>query len=110
MTVPYTQFKADFKAILFDFVDKDGNGNLDVQELKDVITKLRDGNKDQFIQMLTKADLDVNGDGVITFDELWASVIKSHGCEDDDAFAKAVGDISAEKWEKEKELMKADLV
>jgi hypothetical protein len=29
--------------------------------------------------MLTKTDLDANGDGVITFDEFWASVIKGNG-------------------------------
>jgi Ca2+-binding EF-hand superfamily protein len=112
MTVPYTQFKADWKAILFDNIDKDGNGNLDVKELKDVIMKLRDGNVDELIQMLTKADLDANGDGVITFDEFWASVIKGNGFEDEDAFAESpwLSCLSVEDWERDKERLKADLV
>jgi Ca2+-binding EF-hand superfamily protein len=115
MTVPITQVKADFKAILFDNIDEDGNGNLDVKELKDVITKLRDGNKgddDSLIQILTKADLDANGDGVITFDELWASMIKMNGCEDEDAFAESpwLSCLSVEDWEWSKERLKADLV
>jgi Ca2+-binding EF-hand superfamily protein len=83
MTVPFTQFKADFKGIIFDNIDKDGNGNLDVEEFKVVIAKIRDyetqGHKDELIRMLTKTDLDANGDGVITFDEFWASVIKGNG-------------------------------
>jgi hypothetical protein len=117
MTVPYTQYKADSKAITFDSIDKDGNGNLDVQELKDVIIKLRNyetqGNKDEgLIQIFTKADLDANGDGVITFDEFWATVIKGNDFEDEDTFAESFGSqlLSVEDWERVKETLKAALV
>jgi hypothetical protein len=110
MTVPYSQVKADFKAILFDHIDKDGNGTLNVKEFKDVIEKLRDGDKAGWLKMLTQVDLDANGDGVITFDEFWVCMIKDNGCEDEDALVKKIGDISVEQWEREKEMMKADLV
>ncbi len=90
MTASYAQYKADNKAILFGHFDKDGNGRLDVKELKDFIDLLQTGPLagSPLIEVITKADLDANGDGAITFDEFWASVIKTRGYENEDAMAE----------------------
>ncbi len=116
MALSYTQYKADIKAITFDQYDKDGNGTLDVKELKDIIEKMKDwidgfGRPDPLLEMLTRADLDANGDGVISFDEFWASHMKLSGFEDDDAAAKDFESrpLSVEDWEVAKEGFKAKL-
>ena len=62
--------------------------------------------------MVTQADLDANGDGVITFDEFWASVIKTHGCGNEDGFAEDFAErgTSLEDWARETEKLKAALL
>jgi hypothetical protein len=120
MTVTFAQFKADIKADLFDRFDKDGNGTLTVKELKDAIkvsTKSEEGlqsNQSTLSIMFTNADLDADCDGAITFDEFWASLIKTFngsGFPDESAFmedfVKHV--LTKEEWATERETLKADL-
>lgn len=111
MAVSYAEFKAASKTLIFDQFDKDGNGTLDVKELKDFIEKIKSMGDSTFVEMLTRADLDANGDGGISFDEFWASSMKTQGFEDEDVAAKDFEsrNMSAEDWEATKEGIQAAL-
>ena len=95
----------------FKVFDKDGNGTLDVKELKDFIDVVKGKSIDKVVEMVTQADLDANGDGVITFDEFWAIQMKQEGYQDEDAYAKDFETrlMSVEDWEVAKEGFKAKL-
>ena len=111
MAVSYAEFKAASKTLIFDQFDKDGNGTLDVKELKDFIEKIKAMGDSTFVEMLTRADLDANGDGGISFDEFWASSMKTKGFEDEDVAAKDFEsrNMSAEDWEGAKAELQAAL-
>ena len=85
----FSQFKADFKAIVFDPIDKDGNGTLDVKEvgakLLAISEKIGDTSLLEVVQVdpagfetFCKAlitEMDANGDGAISFDEVFAAFV-----------------------------------
>ena len=89
MAVEWSHFKAEFKAIVFDPIDKDGNGTLDVQEVGAKLLAI--ANKTGDIGILTAAgdpaffqdqvksiikEMDANGDGSISFDEVFAVFVE----------------------------------
>lgn len=103
MTAPtFVQFKADFKAIVFDPIDKDGNGTLDVKEvgakLMAMVEKIGVTSLLEAVEMdpegfetMCKAlmtEMDTNGDDAISFDEVFAAFIKVSGLPDEAASAE----------------------
>jgi hypothetical protein len=100
MAVEWSHFKAEFKAIVFDPIDKDGNGTLDVQEVGAKLLAIANKTGDigilsaagdpAFFQDQAKSiikEMDANGDGSITFDELFAVFVEKSPFQDEAAFA-----------------------
>ena len=83
-----------------------------MKELKDainVVTKVRG----PLMTLFARADLDADCDGAITFDEFWASVIKTSGpgFPDESAFMEEFvkRPMTKEDWARDREMLKAEL-
>jgi hypothetical protein len=97
----FSQFKADFKAIVFDPIDKDGNGTLDVKEVGAKLLAISEKIGDTSLLELVQVDpagfetfckaliteMDANGDGAISFDEVFAAFVKQSPFPDEASLA-----------------------
>ncbi|MFE0422674.1 EF-hand domain-containing protein [Streptomyces sp. NPDC058953] len=61
----------------FDRYDIDGDGLITATEYKSVMAQLGDFNVTETVAQAVIRSKDVNGDGMLTFDEFWESFSKS---------------------------------
>ncbi|MEU5159774.1 EF-hand domain-containing protein [Streptomyces sp. NPDC020875] len=61
----------------FDRYDVDGDGLITAAEYKSVMAQLGDFNVTETVAQAVIKSKDANGDGMLTFEEFWASFAKS---------------------------------
>ena len=122
--VEFSQLKADFKAIVFDPIDKDGSGTLDAKEVGAKLLAISEKIGDTSLLATVEqdpagfeemckaliADIDANGDGAISFDEVLAAFIKVSPFADEAAMAAdwaTTGPDTKEKYDECMEELKS---
>ena len=72
------EIRAQFKAL-----DKDGNGVVSAEEIREVLTALGDRLSDEDVNEMIR-DVDTDGDGQVNYEEFVAHMMSEDGDDDED--------------------------